>query len=61
LLGEIDIPGFPFRFSAQPQLPAIEAPLLGQHNAEILQRVLGYSPDRVAALARDGVLINRAC
>lgn len=61
ILGEIDIPGFPFRFSAQPELPAIEAPLLGEHNAAILSRVLGYNAGKIAALNDSGVLVSRPC
>ncbi len=61
ILGEIDVPGFPFRFSAQPELPAIEAPLLGEHNASILHRVLGYSAAQIAELTDNGVLVSRAC
>ncbi len=60
ILGEVDIPGFPFRFSAQPQLPAIEAPLLGEHNEAILSRVLGYTSARVAELSQQGILVSRA-
>ncbi|MGD9601258.1 MAG: CaiB/BaiF CoA transferase family protein [Gammaproteobacteria bacterium] len=58
VLGEIDIPGFPFRFSAQPTLPDIQAPLLGEHNAAILKRVLAYSDADVAGLAAKGVLVG---
>ena len=59
ILGTLDVPGFPFRFSAQPELPAIEAPLLGEHNAPILARVLGYADAHIAALTAEGVLISR--
>ena len=58
ILGEIQIPGFPFKFSAQTQLPEMQAPLLGQHNGEVLARVLGYDADRIAALERDQVLVS---
>ena len=36
LLGSIPIPGFPWKFGAQPELPDIEAAILGQHNDEVL-------------------------
>lgn len=58
LLGEFCIPGFPLRFSAQPELPDLVAPLLGQHNAAVLSEVLGYSAARIAALAASGVLVH---
>lgn len=58
ILGEIQIPGFPFKFSAQTELPDIEAPLLGQHNGAVLSRVLGYDAERIAALEREQVLVS---
>ena len=56
VLGEVMIPGYPFKFSAQPDLPDLRAPLLGQHNRSVLTGVLGYDPERVAALESRGVL-----
>ncbi len=56
VLGAFPIPGFPLRFSAQPELPDLVAPRLGEHNAEVLGRVLGYDAERISALTRDGVL-----
>ena len=56
ILGEITIPGFPMRFSAQPEVPDTLAQLLGQHNGEILVRVIGYSSEQIAALESKGVL-----
>jgi crotonobetainyl-CoA:carnitine CoA-transferase CaiB-like acyl-CoA transferase len=55
-LGKVPIPGFPFKFGAQPELPPLEAALLGEHNQEILGTRLGLSPERVAALTQAGVL-----
>lgn len=57
-LGKFMIPGFPLRFSAQPELPDLIAPTLGQHNAEVLANVLGYAPDRITQLAQTGVLVS---
>lgn len=56
VLGEVTIPGFPLKFSAFPDLPDIEAPLLGQHGAEVLGEHLGYSTAQVEELFRSGVL-----
>lgn len=56
VLGEVIVAGYPFKFSAQPELPELTAPLLGEHNTEVLQRVLGYDDATVARLADRGVL-----
>jgi crotonobetainyl-CoA:carnitine CoA-transferase CaiB-like acyl-CoA transferase len=58
VLGSLSIPGFPLRFSAQPALPALTAPLLGQHNATVLENLLGYTPAQVAELSAAGVLAS---
>ena len=59
VLGEVMIPGYPFKFSAQPKLPHLVAPLLGQHNAAVLGDVLGYDAERIATLEASGVLYAR--
>ncbi len=56
ILGEVTIPGFPLKFSAYPDLPHLEAPLLGQHGSEILGSHLGYSAAQVEELFRSGVM-----
>ncbi len=56
LLGPVPIPGYPFKFGDQEELPDLVAPLLGQHNAEILSSRLGFSDDRIAQLFEAGVL-----
>jgi CoA:oxalate CoA-transferase len=55
-LGEFDIPGFPMRFSEFPGPLDLEAPTLGQHNAELLRDYLGYSAERIQQLETDGIL-----
>jgi CoA:oxalate CoA-transferase len=57
VLGEVTIPGFPFKFGAIPELPDLRAPLLGEHNAEVLRDRLGLDDARIAALAAQGVLV----
>jgi crotonobetainyl-CoA:carnitine CoA-transferase CaiB-like acyl-CoA transferase len=54
-LGEFDIPGFPMRFSEYGELD-LEAPTLGEHNAQILGEYLGYSSARIDELDAAGVL-----
>ena len=58
ILGELTIPGFPLKFSEFPDLPTIEAPLLGEHGAEVLKQYLGMSDAKVAALRAAGVLCS---
>ena len=55
VLGRVRLPNLPFRFSDCDTSPRSPAPLLGQHNREIA-RDLGYGPEQVEALVRDGVL-----
>ena len=58
ILGEVTIPGFPLKFSAYPDLPDIQAPLLGEHSADVLKEHLGYSDAQVAELREQGVLYS---
>jgi crotonobetainyl-CoA:carnitine CoA-transferase CaiB-like acyl-CoA transferase len=56
VLGEFQVPGFPLRFSAFPDERELEAPFLGENNAEVLEKYLGYSPAAIAELEAAGVL-----
>jgi crotonobetainyl-CoA:carnitine CoA-transferase CaiB-like acyl-CoA transferase len=56
ILGELELPGFALRFSDFPAPLDLEAPLLGEHNAEVLSRHLGYTAERIAELERRGVI-----
>ena len=60
VLGEVTIPGFPFKFGALPELPDLRAPLLGEHNAEVLRERLGLDAARIDALTARGVLVSGA-
>ena len=51
------MPGFPLKFSEQPEVLTLQAPLLGEHNAQVLEGVLGYSTAQVDTLRSGGVLI----
>ena len=59
-LGAFEIPGMTPRFSAFSEPLELDAPFLGEHNAAVLQRHLGYDAarvaKRVAALEAAGVL-----
>ena len=55
-LGNFQAPGMPLRFSEFPAHLDLEAPYLGEHNAEVLGDCLGYSGARIADLVKRGVL-----
>jgi crotonobetainyl-CoA:carnitine CoA-transferase CaiB-like acyl-CoA transferase len=59
--GQVELPGFPLRFSAFPKPLKVHAPLLGEHNVEVLGRHLGYSEQRVRELEAQGVLVSKNC
>ena len=48
--------GSPMRLSATPLSYSAAPPLLGQHTTHILQGLLHYSPDKIAALREQGVI-----
>ena len=56
ILGDLDVPGFALRFSEFPDTLDLQAPLLGEHNAEILTQWLDYTPDEVQELEGKGIL-----
>jgi crotonobetainyl-CoA:carnitine CoA-transferase CaiB-like acyl-CoA transferase len=56
MLGEFDVPGFALRFSEFPQTLELQAPMLGEHNEEVLSRYLGYSTEQIKELEAKGIL-----
>ncbi|MCE2487622.1 MAG: CoA transferase [Desulfurellaceae bacterium] len=56
LLGDLEVPGFALRFSEFPAPLELQAPLLGEHNTQILTEWLGYSPDQIQDLEHRGIL-----
>jgi len=53
--GRVRQPNFPVRFSKTPAATSA-APMLGQHNEEILSVLLGYSVEEITALRKSGVI-----
>jgi crotonobetainyl-CoA:carnitine CoA-transferase CaiB-like acyl-CoA transferase len=53
--GDFKMPAWPVRFGGDP-LPVTPAPLLGQHNDEVLSDWLGLAPAEVAKLRQDGTM-----
>ena len=56
IAGPVTVPGFPLAFDGERPAPDGPAPLLGEHNHEVLAELLGYDDDRIAALESAGVL-----
>ncbi|MEW6423748.1 MAG: CaiB/BaiF CoA-transferase family protein [Bacillota bacterium] len=54
--GLIKMLGFPYKFSQTKVLLKNRPPLLGEHNKEILTRLLNYSPEEVKALKTNGII-----
>jgi crotonobetainyl-CoA:carnitine CoA-transferase CaiB-like acyl-CoA transferase len=57
-LGRIPNVGLPITFSETPMRKPSGAPLLGAQNKDVLQRILGFNEDHLAALAHDGAFGN---
>ena len=51
LAGDIALIGSPLRFSGTPVTDPLAPPLLGEHSAEVLERLLGYDEAAVRAAA----------
>lgn len=60
LVGEINVPGFPLRFSNWPTGVSFETRTVGQDNAYVLSTLLGLDPARVAELEHEGVIASRS-
>jgi crotonobetainyl-CoA:carnitine CoA-transferase CaiB-like acyl-CoA transferase len=58
VVGRVMLPNLPFKFSDAETHPRTPAPLLGQHNREILGNLLGYSEDAMVSLEEEGVLYH---
>ena len=56
--GDLDVPGFPLKFSEFPEELPLHAPTLGQHNEEVLTSYLGRSVEEVEQLREAGVLVK---
>ena len=56
ILGSVRLVGPVARMSGNPEPITKPAPQLGQHNAEVLKELLGYSDAQVTQLKADGVI-----
>jgi len=55
ILGTIQYPGNPLKFSETGDLRFDRAPLLGEHNVEIMENVLNKSKEEIEALGKRGI------
>jgi crotonobetainyl-CoA:carnitine CoA-transferase CaiB-like acyl-CoA transferase len=55
--GMIKLPNFPVKFSNTPAEVRDPAPILGQHNEQVLTDLLGYRAEEIAKLRKEGVII----
>ena len=60
LLGRIEVINSAFRYTNAASGVQGPAPTLGQHNADVLQTVLGYTPEQIRTLQASGVLRQEA-
>lgn len=56
VMGEVTMPGAPFRMSETPWQGSRPAPLLGEHNEEVYCGKLGYSSSELRRLVEEGVV-----
>jgi CoA:oxalate CoA-transferase len=54
--GTVKTVNFPIKFSKSPAKIRMAAPLLGQHNDEVLTELLGYGREKLDSLRKDGVI-----
>ena len=59
LVGTIDVPGFPIRFSDAPPELELTAPALGEANTYVLGELLGYDDATLAELTSAGVIFEK--
>ena len=59
VVGKLDLPAFPLRFSEQTIFNPGPTPDLGEHNAQILSEVLAYDEAKISGLLDGGVLISK--
>lgn len=53
--GDFTMPGWPVRLSDS-DVPIVTSPLLGQHNEEVFNEMLGYTPEQIANLKSEKII-----
>jgi formyl-CoA transferase len=55
-IGTVRLGGIPIKYAATPASVRLPPPLLGEHTDEMLTDILGYTPDKIAELRKQGVI-----
>ena len=56
LAGEIRVPNFPVKLSETPGEVTSPSPVIGEHNYEVLNGLLGFTRERITILEESGVI-----
>src|SRR5438105_10984122 len=59
-IGPMRVVGRPIKFPGAPQRPVTPPPTFGQHTAEVLRDLLGYSETDIAGLRENGVIDRKS-
>jgi crotonobetainyl-CoA:carnitine CoA-transferase CaiB-like acyl-CoA transferase len=54
--GKVKQPGNPIKLSATPGETFSPPPLLGAHTQQVLEGLLGYSPERIEELQKENII-----
>ncbi|MCL2367737.1 MAG: CoA transferase [Oscillospiraceae bacterium] len=54
VIGKVQYPGNPIKLQATPPTYERNAPQLGEHNSEVLETILNYSPERIEEMKAKG-------
>jgi crotonobetainyl-CoA:carnitine CoA-transferase CaiB-like acyl-CoA transferase len=57
-IGTLRLGGIPIKYSETPPSVRLHPPLLGEHTDEVLQETLGYAPENIEALKRQGAVAS---
>jgi len=55
--GKVRMPGFPLKMEKTPGVIRMPAPLLGEHTAQVLKELLGYSDEKIEELRKSGTVV----
>jgi CoA:oxalate CoA-transferase len=55
--GKVRMPGFPLKMEKTPGVIRMPAPILGEHTAQVLKELLGYSDKKIEELRKSGTIV----